>query len=371
MNTMATLARQTGDTHAPRCALVAGASGLVGAHVQLTLQKEGWQTVGLARSPATQPQGSDAGEPFHRHVQLDLSDAHACRSVLTPLAKEVTHVFFAARASASTPAEETRANVAMLCNLLDALDGPDSALKHLCLVHGTKWYGSHLGPYPTPAREDDPRCIAPIFYYAQHDEMRRRAQGRRWTWSTVRPHIVLGVGTQYPHNCVTLLAAYGTLCRAMGVPLSFPGSQQAFDAISQATDVDLLARAMVWSATDSRAVGQDYNVINGDYFRWKGVWPHLAEFFGVASGPVRPMSLARELAGADALWDRLVIDHGLQPLALKHLANWKFGDFLFAATWDNMSSTIKLREHGFHETSATVASFMRHLAAMRADRLIP
>lgn len=267
--------------------------------------------------------------------------------------------------------QETRANLAMLANLLDALDGPDSALAHVCLVHGTKWYGSHLGPYPTPAREEDPRCIAPVFYYAQHDEMRRRQRGRRWTWSTVRPHIVLGLGTHYSHNCITMLGAYGALCRAMGVPFSFPGGQAAFDAVSQCTDADLLARAMIWSATDARAANQDYNVINADYFRWSRVWPRLAEFFAVESGPVRPMSLARELAGGGVLWDRLVAEHGLQPFKLGELANFKFGNFLFAANWDDMSSTVKLREHGFHDTVPTEASLLRHLAAMRATRLIP
>jgi hypothetical protein len=306
----------------------------------------------------------------HRHLQLNLSDADACREQLAPLASEVTHVFFAARASDPDPLEETRANLAMLTHLLDPLQGPRSALTHVCLVHGSKWYGSHLGPYPTPAREDDPRCIAPVFYYAQHDEMRRRAEGQRWTWSTVRPHIVLGESTLYPFNCVTMLAAYGTLCRAMNVPFSFPGSQAAFDAVSQATDADLLARAMLWSATDERAANQDYNVINGDYFRWSRLWPRLAEFFGVRCGPVRPMSLARELAGADTLWDRMAAQHGLRPVKLSQLANWKFGDFLFAATWDDMSSTVKLREHGFHDTVSTEASFLKHLSTLRADRLI-
>lgn len=205
----------------PRCALVAGALGLVGASLLAHLQATGWRTVGLARGAAPAEATAPAS---HRHIQLDLSDASACRGTLAPLANAVTHVFFAARASDADAQRETAANLAMLANLLDALGGGESRLAHVCLVHGTKWYGSHLGPYPTPAAEDDPRCAAPVFYFAQHDEMRRRAQRGGWTWSTVRPHIVLGVGTRYPHNCVTLLAAYGTLCKATGRPFAFPGS---------------------------------------------------------------------------------------------------------------------------------------------------
>ncbi len=352
----------------PRCALVAGALGLVGASLLAHLQATGWRTVGLARGAAPAEATAPAS---HRHIQLDLSDASACRGTLAPLANAVTHVFFAARASDADAQRETAANLAMLANLLDALGGGESRLAHVCLVHGTKWYGSHLGPYPTPAAEDDPRCAAPVFYFAQHDEMRRRAQRGGWTWSTVRPHIVLGVGTRYPHNCVTLLAAYGTLCKATGRPFAFPGSPAAFDAISQCTDCDLLARAMVWSATDARAANQDYNVINGDYFRWRRLWPKLAGFFGVPGAGVVPTSLQREFADAQPQWERIVAEHGLQPLRLAQLANWRFGDFLFAAGWDDMSSTVKLREHGFHDTVSTEGSLFGHLRRMRAERLIP
>lgn len=128
---------------------------------------------------------------------------------------------------------------------------------------------------------------------------------------------------------------------------------------------------MVWSATDARAANQDYNVINGDYFRWRRLWPKLAGFFGVPGAGVVPTSLQREFADAQPQWERIVAEHGLQPLRLAQLANWRFGDFLFAAGWDDMSSTVKLREHGFHDTVSTEGSLFGHLRRMRAERLIP
>ena len=36
-------------------------------------------------------------------------------------------------------------------------------------MQGSKWYGNHLGPYLTPARETDPRHMPPNFYYDQQD----------------------------------------------------------------------------------------------------------------------------------------------------------------------------------------------------------
>ena len=37
-------------------------------------------------------------------------------------------------------------------------------------LEGGKAYGSDLGPYKTPAREDDPRLMSPNFYYDQEDQ---------------------------------------------------------------------------------------------------------------------------------------------------------------------------------------------------------
>ena len=37
------------------------------------------------------------------------------------------------------------------------------------LVTGTNYYGSHLGPFKTPAREDDTRHDGPDFYFDQVD----------------------------------------------------------------------------------------------------------------------------------------------------------------------------------------------------------
>lgn len=352
------------ETETSRCALVAGALGIVGTSIVETLQSGGWSTIGIARSPA-------ASTGRHRHLQVDLGDPLDCRRAIGPLAGEITHVFFAARGKAPDPETERRVNLAFLTNLLDALDVAESKLEHVALVHGTKWYGSHLGPYRTPAREDDPRLDIPLFYYDQQDELDSRSRRGRFTWSAVRPHLLLGVASGYPHNFLSLLGAYGSLCRELGLPLDFPGTEAAFRSVSQATDVTLLAKAMCWSATVPHATNQAYNVINGDYFRWCNVWPSLAKFFGVPKGAVKPMSLARTFGNAGPVWREIAAKHRLSVENLSELADWPFGDFVFSAGWDDMSSIVKLRLAGFHETVATEESMLRCLGRMREMRFIP
>jgi hypothetical protein len=97
-------------------------------------------------------------------------------------------------------------NQTMLVNLMDAIETASPDLVHVNLVHGTKWYGNHLGPFKTPAKEDDPRHMPPNFYYNQQDLVAARQRGKAWTWSTARPHAICGFATGNPMNLVMVLA---------------------------------------------------------------------------------------------------------------------------------------------------------------------
>ncbi|MDG7129598.1 NAD-dependent dehydratase, partial [Streptococcus pneumoniae] len=81
-------------------------------------------------------------------------------------------------------------------------------------------------------------------------------QGRSWGWSTTRPGAVCGYGYGARINLMTVLAAYGTIMKALGEPLYFPGDARTFNAISFASDVGILNRAMLWASTDPRAANQ-------------------------------------------------------------------------------------------------------------------
>lgn len=345
-------------------ALVIGAGGLVGGNLVSRLLERGWTVFGVSRGERRGTSGR------YHHIPCDITDAAAC-AALPAACPDVTHVFYAARASGGDPALEAALNGRMLRNVMESGLARIRSLAHVTLVHGTKWYGSHLGEFRTPAREDDPRHAGPNFYFEQHDFIASLQKECGWHWSTVRPHIVLGQSTGYPFNCLTTIAAYGTLCREMGRPFDFPGSEKAFAAITQATDAGLLAEAMIWTAQDPRCDNQSFNIINGDYFRWKNLWPALAAFFGAAPGGPVATPMSQLMAGAEGAWTAIVNRHALKATPLSALANWTFGEFLFRAEWDVLSSIVKSRQNGFHEALDTEANFLNHLAVMRRDRLIP
>ena len=72
----------------------------------------------------------------------------------------------------------------MLVNAVTAIDRASSALRRVVLVTGTKYYGSHLGPYKTPARESDLRHAGANYYFDQIDWLsafQRNKSGTGWS----------------------------------------------------------------------------------------------------------------------------------------------------------------------------------------------
>jgi nucleoside-diphosphate-sugar epimerase len=350
-----------------RTALIAGATGAASKRlVEVLLEDPDWSVIGLSRHP---PAAAHAGRL--RYIKVDLLDAENCRAALAGC-REVTHIFYTARAKFGEGGVETvDENVAMLRNVLDAVEAIAPGLQHVHLVEGTKWYGMHLGSMQTPAREDDPRHMPPNFYYDQEDLLRARQAGKRWTWSASRPGFIYDYAPERPRNIISTIGAWAAICAELGLPLDFPGKPGNYDALGEMTDATLLARAMAWMATSPAARNQAYNVTDGGLVRWRRFWPRLADHFGMKLGEVRPMTLAEWMQDKGPVWDRIVAKHKLEPTRMEQVAVWAFGDFLWHREHDVISSVIKLRRHGFHDTIDTEEQVLEYLRRYREDRLLP
>lgn len=347
--------------------VVAGALGVAGrALIEHLESTGGWNVIALAR------RGPDF-DTRARFVSVDLLDGGDCRRKLAgiPEVTEVTHVFFAAYSPQPTLADEVRPNLAMLVNLVTTLEAASPSLRHVAIVQGSKWYGNHLGPYKTPAREDDPRHMPPNFYYDQQDWLASRQSGKRWTWSALRPHGLCGVSVGSAMNQLMALAVYAGISRELGLPLRFPGREEAFRAVYQFTDARLLARALTWAASTPACANEAFNITNGDVERWENLWPSLAACFDMPAGRVQTISLSRFMADKEPLWSRICRKYDLKPYTLTQLVNWDFADWVYANPYDQISSLAKARQAGWHETLTAEAMFVDLIGRLRAERLVP
>ena len=347
----------------PRLALVAGANGLIGRHLVAHLASHGWNAVALSRKPY-----SGAGV---RHVAVDLTDAGDAHTRLAALG-DVTHVFYCVRADHPEGVPESvEVNAAMLRNLVEGLEPHAPRLAHINLVHGTKYYGHHLGPCPVPAVEEGPRGPGGTFYFAQQDFISERAAAARWTWSIARPHAYCYTEAENPRSLVLVIAVLAAIQRELGQPLFFPGSAQTHGVATQFTDLRLLTRALEWMATAPRCANQAFNVVNGDYARWSELWPQLAAMLGLPAGPPRGVRLGQYMADKAPVWDAIVARHGLKPSALDRIVLWNYGDYAFAPEWDIMSAMEKARRCGFSGRVDTREMFARMFAGYREQKIIP
>jgi nucleoside-diphosphate-sugar epimerase len=347
-------------------AVVVGAQGVVGRYLVEKLSSlPDWQVVGLSRRRG-------AAGPRQRHVSVDLLDPEDTVAKLRGLA-DATHVFYAAFQAGNGPAADYAKNIAanrdMLVNAVSAIERASPGLQRVVLVTGTKYYGSHLGPFKTPAREDDPRHAGANYYFDQIDWLAGYQQRKRWSWTELRPQTLCGFAPGTAMSIVPVVAVYAAVMKQLGRPLAFPGT--AWESLYQVTESTHLAKAALWAATEPRCANQAYNITNGDYFRWCHLWPKIAAAFEMPAAGPQPLSLVAFMADKSPLWDAMVRQHGLRPYRFDEVVAWPFGDYVFNCNWDVMTSVTKCRQHGFHEVVDSEEMFVRLLARFRAQRIVP
>jgi nucleoside-diphosphate-sugar epimerase len=348
---------------AGQVAVILGGTGMVGANMAQLLDRQGdWDvTIVSRRTPEFATRA--------RHVACDMADPDDCARQLGALTR-TTHIFWTGHATGTRWVDKAARDTDLFRNAMTAIEAATPELQHVCLLQGSKYYGRHLGPFKTPAKESDPRHFPPNFYYTQEDFLKQLAEGKRWTWSLMRPHIVCGYARS-DINVTKPLAVYATLCRKLGLPLRFPGPEAAFRAVHCASDVELLNKGMLWAATTPGCANQAFNMVNGDHFRWQHLWPKIAEWFGLEDGGVQQIDLEAMMADKAPLWDEIVREHGLLPTPFAEAANWAFANYAFAPTWDIMLDNTKARKFGFQEFVDSEEMFLRIFEDFRRQRFIP
>ncbi|HPA88272.1 MAG TPA: SDR family oxidoreductase [Quisquiliibacterium sp.] len=357
--------------------IVAGATGLIGAAVvEHFAALPGWRVIALSRRAPALPSGV-------HHVALDLTDAQACRAAVRashPGCADATHLVYAAlyeQPDVVAGWRDTRqmsVNLAMLRNLMDALEPVARGLRHVTLLQGTKAYGSHVAPVPVPAKERWPRHPHENFYWLQEDLLRARQPGATWHYSILRPHVVLGDAQGSPMNLMAAVGAYAAVMRALGEPLHWPGGGRY---VSAGSDSRVIAQAVEFCATQAAAAGQTYNVVNGDVMVWQDLWPSIAAHFGMTPGGDRAMVLARQMPQYEPVWAELVARHGLCSGTLDAFVgrSWQFADRAFAAGVDDpvdvVLSPVKLWQAGFRGCTDTEDAVRYWLARMQRARRLP
>ena len=353
---------------AARSALVVGATGIAGGAIVDQLLAAGWPVTGLARRPGPERDGL-------RWLAADLTSADDLARALAD--ERPTHVYFTAWLRQETEAANIAVNGAMVRDLLAAL--APAPVAHVALMTGLKHY---LGPFEaygqgtmpdTPFREEEPRLEVENFYYAQEDELFAAAAARGFTWSVHRSHTVVGHAVGNAMNMGLTLAVAASISRHTGTPFVFPGSETQWNGLTDVTDATVLAEQMIWASTSPAGADEAFNIVNGDIFRWRWMWPRLAAWFEVE--PVgfqhEPRPLEQQMADAAPTWAEIVAQHDLVEPDLGRLASWWHTDADLGRDIEVVTDMSKSRLAGFTTHHRTLDSFLALFERYRSERLIP
>ena len=356
--------------------LIAGATGLVGrACLQHFASRSDCEVLALSRRQPAETWGA-------RWLALDLGDPVAC-AALAPEFADVTHLVYAALyerpglVAGWQEDEQIRLNDLMLRNLFDPLVSAAKRLRHVALLQGTKAYGVHVRPIKVPARENRSEMHEqPNFYWNQERYLREKQDAKPWSWSILRPVLIIGASIGSAMNVIPALGVYAALMQRAGKKkLDYPGGAPR---VAQAVDADLLARAIAWSGESDKARNEIFNVTNGDVFVWPNVWPAIADALGFAPGEATPLSLDREIRPQEAAWSEIRTAHGLSSGTLKDFVglSFEYADYTmgYGRTRPGapaLVSTIKLMQAGFCEVMDTEAMFAKAFVEMQAMKLLP
>ncbi len=350
-------------------ALIIGISGVVGRALAKKLNQEGWIVTGLSRGRSNIPESCIS-------LTADLTNAEAVNQALKNI--EPDAVIFSVWSRQENEKENIRVNRMMIQNVIESL-GSRLQGSHIALVTGLKHY---LGPFEaygegvvpsTPFREEQGRQPVDNFYYAQEDEIFAGAKKYGYQWSIHRPHTIIGDALGNAMNMGQTLAVYASLCKEKGWPFIFPGSMEQWNGISDVTDARLLAEQLYWAILSPAAANEDFNITNGDVFRWKWLWPHLADYFGIESQeyPTQIMPLEGRMQQAEAAWQEIASKYNLRESNINKLASWWHTDADLGRPMEVFSDMSKSRKAGFTGYQSTLDSFTQLFDRLKSQRIIP
>ncbi len=338
-----------------------------------------WEVVGVSRRAPHSPGRA-------HHVPVDLLDQARSAEVFGEMS-DVTHLVYGAVNEDPTnlvagwrDRERMQLNQTMLENLCEPLLRVATNLQQISLMQGTKAYGGVAGiDVGFTYRERSPRVVHDNFYFLQEDYLRQKQVGQAWSWTVLRPVLILGDAIGSNLNILLVIGVYAALRKEAGLPLVYPGGSER--GPTELVDSDLLARVLKWAATASGARNEIFNVSNGDVVTLADLYPVIAEEMGMEMGPPQPSLFTTELPKQAEAWAAIVRKYDLaapEDLMAVVGGSMELADGARHPTRDGApgsigghSSTIRLRQAGFHDCMDSEDAVRKWFRRFHELRLLP
>ncbi|CAH0055081.1 unnamed protein product [Clonostachys solani] len=298
----------------------------------------------------------------------------------------VTHVFFTAYIEEKTPETMKTTNTHILEVAIQAAEKVAPNLQTFILQTGGNGYGLEFPDQvqiKTPLSESLPRIPEPwaskVFYYAQHDLLAAASRNKKWTFSEIRPEVIVGFSPS--SNFMNLAQGLGVVfslykeVKGAEASFPFPGTLRGYNATFTDTSQDILAKMEIFAALNPETCGNGavINVADGPTMTWAQLWPRLCEHFGlVGTGPQDSgISIQDFVSKHKDAWVDIARRHGLSENVVENM-NWAFIHFVLVdVAFDREYDLAYSRTLGFTEKVDTVHGYITAWERMRQAKILP
>ena len=235
------------------------------------------------------------------------------------------------------------------------------------------------GTYKAPLHEELPPVTPPIGdtipYHAMREVLKKLQQGRSWSWSEITMDIIVGFAPNgsalsLAGHWATYLSCY-KLIEGEGASVSFPGTEEAYDAQFNESAASTVARASIWASLNpAKSSGQVFNVAdNTTPSCMRERWPVITRWFGLNG--IAPVGDTTKTIKPSEYVDKhkpeLVKKGFRDDLVL--VPGWLDG-YGFACNFDRQLSLNKIRRAGFQEDKDPNTSWLEAFNDFRRAGLI-
>jgi hypothetical protein len=159
-----------------------------------------------------------------------------------------------------------------------------------------------------------------------------------------------------------------------GAEVVFPYGEEAWTALHTDSSADVLGRFHVFASLQPERVAERaFNVVDGEAFAWRDLWPRLAAYFGlIGTGPGKggQGSVKKFVHGQQSEWEGWVARRGLNSGALEG-TGFEFVDDVMAISIRRDYDSSLRKEVGFTEERDPFDGYRIAFDEMRAARIIP
>lgn len=187
-------------------------------------------------------------------------------------------------------------------------------------------------------------------------------------------------------NSAITYSLYFLICKELGEEARMPTNQLYWTNTDDCSDAGLIAEFTIWASTNPSCANQEFNLVNGDHFTWRYMWPRLAQYLGAKASseqkfdkpppkegePQQELSLLEWSKDKRPVWDSLCEKAGVPEAKVTFdSATWAYQDWVFMRSWSATLSMTKARKFGWKGYKDSYESITECFDKFRALKQIP